>query len=336
LKGLVSSEYTLEQITLSGTYQELGQQQGHVLKQHHFSLPPPDPQRLRFEILIKRDAPELLVEIRGIAESTGVEYDAILTLIVTAPFESYEISRCTVLAILPERTLDHRVIVGRNYDFFHDVSDQGATTYWTYPKDRYASLGNCDIFVGREDGLNEAGLFVAQARFFFSGTQPGITFWLILRLLLDRCATVRAALKLLERLPHAQSFTYLLADKSGEAVVVEPTIEGLEVRYPEDGVLILTNHAMCERWKGRERFIPPDSYSRYRRILQLTQKRKVLNVETVKAILRDHEGLICSHGVHMTNRKFGTIWSLVGQPGVRQLALAQGHPCQNHYTTQSF
>jgi hypothetical protein len=234
--------------------------------------------------------------------------------------------------------VDGRPIVGRNYDFFHDVSEEGATTTRTYPAGRYASLGDCDIWVGREDGLNEAGLFVGIAAFFVPGVQPGLTFWLIARMVLDRCATVDEGVALIQSVPHAGSWTYLLADRSGRAAAVEPTVAGVAVRYPdpEGGLLIMTNHAVCPAWAGREAFVPPDSHPRYNRLRELLGGDKRVSVDDVKQAMRDHEGLVCSHGAHFPDRRFGTLWSVVGQPGDRQLDIAAGYPCQAEYQTVSF
>ena len=328
----------MHQVELRGSYVEMGRQQGRPLK--GMTLPPPDPKMLRFarqcEEVVGQYAPELLDEMRGLAEAAELDYKALITLTLTAPFEPQEVPSCTVLAVLPERTADGRPIVGRNYDYFHDISEEAATTYRTYPQARYASLGDCDIWVGREDGLNEAGLFVGMASIFLPGLQPGLTFWFIVRLLLDRCATVDEGLELIQNVPHAGSFTYLLADRSGQALVVEPTIEGIEVRYPEEELLVMTNHPVCPAWAGKADFVPPDSHPRYNRLRELLGGNGLVDVEAVKQALRDHEGLVCSHGEHFPERKFGTLWSVVGRPGERQLEIAAGYPCQAEYRTVSF
>lgn len=330
----------MHKVELRGTYAEMGRPQGLSLR--GLPLPPPDARMVRFarqcEEQLAEYAPELLEELRSVAEAAELAYEPFLTLSTTAPFDPADVpaADCTVVAVLPERTVDGRPIVGRNYDFFHDISAESATTYRTYPAGRYASLGNCDIWVGREDGLNEAGLFVGQAAVFMRGLQPGLTFWFIVRLLLDRCANVGEALELIQRVPHAASWTYLLADASGQAVAVEPTIEGVELRYPEDGLLVLTNHAVCARWAGREAFVPPDSHPRYSRLRKLLGGQDQVDVEAVRRALRDHQGKVCSHGEHFPQRKFGTLWSVVGRPGERQLEIAAGRPCMAPYRTMTF
>jgi len=328
----------MHQIELRGSYEQMGRQQGRPLK--GITLPPPEPKMLRFakqcEEVVGQYAPELLDEMRGLAEAAELDYDALMTLTLTAPFDPAEVPGCSVLAVTPERSADGRPIVGRNYDYFHDVSEEGATTYRTYPEGYYASLGNCDIWVGREDGLNEASLFVGMASSFLPGVQPGPTFWLIVRMVMDRCATVDEGLELIHSVPHTGSWTYLLADRSGKAAVVEPTVKGIELRYPEDGLLVMTNHAACPSWAGKENFVPPDSHPRYNRLRQLLGGDKLINAEDVKQALRDHEGLVCSHGAHFPDRKFGTLWSVMGQPSERQLDIAAGYPCQAEYRTMSF
>jgi predicted choloylglycine hydrolase len=329
----------MHKVRVDGSYRQMGLQQGLGLKETGFVLPKQAAKMVRFakkcEELVKQFAPEYLEEIGGVAEGAGLDCEALKAFTLTCPFEPQDVPSCTVVSLSPERTNDKLPIVGRNYDFFFEASKAGATTYSCYPERGFASLGNCDIWVGREDGLNEAGLFVGQARFFTRGLKPGFVFWLIIRLLLDRCATVDEGLDLLRKIPHAQGFTYMLADSSGKAVAVEQTLSGIEVRYPENGLLIMTNHAVCPRWAGKEVFVPSDSHPRYNRLKELLGSG-VVDVEAVKRALQDHEGLVCSHGTHFPNRGFGTIWSLVGKPGERELEIAAGQPCQARYRKTSF
>ncbi len=343
----------MDHVDLHGSYTEMGRQQGLLLREVGFGLPPPDPKMLHFarqcEELVARHAPELLEEMHAVAEAAGVDYDAFMTLTLTVPFDQDDVPdlcrmslpACTVLAVMPERTVDGRMIVGRNFDFFHDVSEESATIYRTYPVEAHgraplhASAGVCDIWVGREDGLNDAGLFAGVASIFMPGLQPGLTFWLITRLVLDRCATVDEGVELIRSLPHAASWTYLLADRN-QAAVIEPGLDAVEVRYPEDGMLIMTNHPLCPRWVGKAAFIPPDSHPRYDRLRALLGSKTPVDLEMVKTALRDHEGLVCSHGAHFPNRKFGTLWSVVGKPGDRSIDVAAGYPCQNRYESVAF
>ena len=153
---------------------------------------------------------------------------------------------------------------------------------------------------------------------------------------LERCATVEEGVDLIRSLPHAGSWTYLLADSSGRAAVLEPGPKGVEVRYPEDGLLVLTNHAVCPQHAGQEVYVPTDSRRRYRRIKELLGGEPNVDLEAVREALRDHTGLVCAHGNPASGRKFGTLWSLAGRPGDLQLEISGGNPCMAGYKTISF
>lgn len=237
---------------------------------------------------------------------------------------------------MPERSADNRVLIGRNYDYIYDISQPAATTYLTYPTGRYASLGNADIWIGRADGLNEVGLFVAVTALFLPGLKPGLAFWFIVRMLLDRCATVDEGLELLHKVPHAQSRNYMLVDRYGKAVAVEATTDGIEVRFPEDGLLVVTNHAACPSLAGKETFLPPDSPIRYQNLRALAEEHDMIDTQIIKRALGNRETHVCAHG-DIAGQPYGTIWSLVGHVDERQLDIADGSPTEPmQYHTISF
>jgi predicted choloylglycine hydrolase len=330
---------------LSGTYYEMGFEQGRSLKTGGFTLQPPDKKMLHFakrcEEIIGQYMPELLDEIRGVADGAEIDYDTIMTLTTTAPFDPDEVPGCSIVAVMSERTVDGRTIIGRNFDMFEDVSKEGATTYRTYPEGHYASVGNCDIWVGRWDGLNETGLFTGTTALFLPSPKPalpGLVGWFTGRYILDRFATINEAVEFIQSLPSTGSGGRLIADSSGRAVVIESSAEGREIRYPEDGLLILTNHAVCPAFAGKDRDSEgyADSQARYSQLYELLDGAKVVDVEVMKKAMSDHKGGVCSHKVDSSGRKDSTIWSVVAQPGERKVDIAEGHPCRTKYRTVHF
>jgi len=332
-------------IKLSGTYYGMGLEQGRSLREVGFSLPPPEKKTLHFaqrcEEIIGQYMPELLDEIRGVAEGAETDYDAIMTLTTTAPCDPDEMPSCSVVAVVPERTVDGRMTIGRNFDMFEDVSKEGATTYRTYPEGRYASVGNCDIWVGRWDGLNEAGLFTATTALFLPNPRPSVpgpVGWFTGRYILDRFATVDEAVEFIRSLPSTGSGGRLIADSSGKAVVIESSMAGREIRYPEDGLLILTNHAVCPAFAGKDRDSDcyADSRARYSQLYELLYRKNMIGVEKVKKAMSDHEAGVCRHEVDSSGRRNSTIWSVVARPGEREVDIAEGRPCQVKYRTVRF
>lgn len=321
-------------IKLSGSYEEMGAQHGTALRDSGFTPPPVFPEQVGFvrqcEEIMAHFAPELLVEMKAFAEAARINYDDFAALTITAPFKQTAVPACTVFALTGDRTENGRLLFGRNYDFFHQFE---GFSFHTYPNDHYASFGNCDIWIGREDGINEAGLFVAITATMLPGIQPGLTFWFLVRMILDRCGTVEEALALIEEVPHPQSRNFFIADKSGNVVVAEATIDGVAVRQPENGLLVVTNHVVSPRWQDKPAWVPPDSHPRFDRLQALFGDGKPVNKAQVVAALRDHEGLVCSH---WPDGDGGTLWSLVGSPGVREIEMAGGSPCKNEYEKVTF
>lgn len=317
----------MNQMKLTGTYAEMGQLQGQIIRGMGLCFPPPDPRLAELaracQTLLGQHAPELLEELSSLVNAAGDGDQALTTLMLTAPF-AQTLPACSIVAVTPERSVDGKMWVGRNYDYTYEPAKRAATTYLTYPHGGFASLGNSDMWVGRADGLNEAGLFIGLTATFQPGVQPGLAFWFIIRLVLDRCKNVEEALQILGNVPHAQSRNYLLADRGGKAVVVEASIGGIAVREPEDGILVTTNHNECPGLKGREMFVPPDSPVRYNRLRELAGGAAV-SAEDIKDALGDREALVCAHG-EVFGQAYGTIWSLVGQLEERRLQIAAGVP----------
>lgn len=150
---------------LSGTYAQIGQEHDQALGEGGGStLPPPKPEVLPFvrqcEEILDEFAPELLEEMHALAEAGGVDYGALATISITAPLKQTGFPGYTVFAVAPERTVDDRLIFGRNYDFIYDMPP--CVTYRTYPEGRFASLDSCDIWIGREDGLTVVGRWTSR------------------------------------------------------------------------------------------------------------------------------------------------------------------------------
>jgi predicted choloylglycine hydrolase len=110
-------------------------------------------------------------------------------------------------------------LYGRNYDYSPRRYDP--TLVAIQPKGVHASLGFADRFTGRVDGMNEHGLCVGLHFVNYRPVRPGLVCILIVRVVLDQCATTQEAVRLLTRIPHGQPFNYSVLDTTGAAAVVE-------------------------------------------------------------------------------------------------------------------
>jgi predicted choloylglycine hydrolase len=311
----------MHEVTLRGTPAQMGTEDGKRNK--GVELPPADPRMMELaddcERVALQHTPELVEEMRAFAEAARIPYDALKTLILTVPLQQ-NMPSCSVVAVMPERSADGKLMVGRNYDFVYDISWDAATIYRTYPASGHAHVGSCDIWIGREDGINDAGLFVAMSATFIPGVQPGLPFWFIVRHILENCARVEEAVEWIQSLPHSQSRNYMLAD-GGRAVVAEASIDGVCIREPENGVLAMTNHPAHPSLKTQVNFIPGDSQTRYDRLRLKSENR--ITRDDIKTALNDRKNGVCAHA-EFDGQRFGTIWSVVACPEDRQLAIAPG------------
>jgi len=314
---------------LKGSYYEMGHKYGSILHRHGFRLPLVQEKRLSLGLEcrneVKRFFPEILEEIRGFADACRLDYDQLASFILTIGSDE---NQCSIFAV----TDGVNVFMGRNYDMYYRFKDY-LESYLTMPEKGYWSLGHTDIFVGREDGINEKGLAVAMSGIVTYIT-PGIGFPIVIRYLLDKCATVKEGVKFLTEIPHFSTISYLLADVSGEMVVVEASPQRTVVRTPgEEGFIVSTNHFVHSEMLDFRIYEPPDSRIRYNTIASVLKNRAgELNEDLLKSILSDHTGMVCSH---IESIKLGTLWSLIANLNKLRIVRAEGPPCRTAYRQDS-
>jgi predicted choloylglycine hydrolase len=130
----------------------------------------------------------------------------------------------------------------RNYDFDPELLE-GVLALTAYTGRRV--LGMSDCLWGLLDGVNDAGLAMSLA---FGGrrvTAPGFAMPLIVRYLLELCATTREAVAVLARLPVQASYNLTILDREGDAVTAHVAPD----RPLEMGrALVATNHQRTVEW----------------------------------------------------------------------------------------
>lgn len=100
-------------------------------------------------------------------------------------------------------------------------------------------------FINGEEGFNEHGLAVAMTfvKTSLNKIQAGFNSCFVVRYLLEKADTTETAISLLKELPIASNCNILVADKSGEMVVIEctPTTKRIrEAIYTNKGKIICT------------------------------------------------------------------------------------------------
>jgi len=312
---------------LAGTYYDMGFKYGRILKRVGYKPPKLAEEMEKFgkecENEVKRVFPEILEEFQGFADGCGISCEELKAFIFAIGAEKH--NSCSIFAVSSPEPL-----IGRNYDFYYRVK-RYAETCLTMPKDGYWSVGSATVFIGKEDGVNEAGLAVAMSSVHPLEFKPGINWFIAIRAVLDKFSNVAEALKFLSNIKYSTGNNYLLVDKVGDMAVVEASPEKVRVRTPEQGFLVATNQFMHAEMRHMEnqKNRPPDSVKRYMTIYEALEKRKgEIDVKTAQKILSDHTGYVCSH---IDTIQLGTLWSLIAALRKLTILVAEGHPCRAKY-----
>jgi len=319
---------------IKGSYYDMGRNYGAILYRHGFRVTAQPEEKLDFakksEPEVRRVFPEILDEIRGFAEGCHASYNDMTAFMLTiGAFKPQPM--CSSFAAFngPD------VIFGRNYDFFYSFKKY-TESYLAAPKDAFISLGHSDVFIGREDGINENGLAIAMTGLSDKTVKPGVSFVLAVRSVLDKCANVKEASKNVLDMHSSACASFLLADDSGDMAVTEVSPDRVMIRKPEHGedFIVCTNHFVLPEMQQyedleRRKIENWDTIPRYEAISEGIRKAgRKMSVVAAQRIMSNHTGYVCSH---QNKIKLGTLWSIAA--GLKNLNVfrAEGNPCRTKY-----
>jgi predicted choloylglycine hydrolase len=327
----------MNEYELSGSYYEMGRQYGAILKREGFSPPPASPEALRKarenEAVVREQAPELLDELRGIADAGGFDRELIKVLPLTLDADT----GCSVVAVAGEHTADGRPLFGRNYDFLASFQGYGVL-YRTRPEGRLSHVGCSDHWVGRWDGVNEAGLAIGQSGPPPNGSQPGFLGTLVARVVLDTCRTVAQAATFLENVPHTANNAFLIADATGDIAGVDTSTEEVLTTRLTGGLGTLANHFTSEAMAVHEPDEPvPTGGSRARKLRDWFEGRSGFGIRDIQRVLADPEAGVCQlDGEGEEDDPVITHWSWTAVLGEPEIHLAKGTPNETPYAPVAF
>ena len=312
---------------LCGTYFEVGRLLGERMR--GFARPQYDAADLRLAEecarLVERFYPEALEKLRGIIAGGDLDAEHFRCHYLT---KGAPVAACVGVAVGPRRSAAAEPIVGRNYHW--PLADR----VWCELRliglgGELPHVGYTHHWGGLPDMLNSAGLYAA----IFSVPQlpvrgAGLQWHIIIDYLASRCRSVDEAREFLVRVPHLRSFSYLLADASGGALVAEATPSGVVTRALEEGVLVATNHHVRGEapGTGRER-----SRALYQALRLRLQERERWDWEGLRGLVGDHEIGVCVGDHSGRSSAWGTLYGALIRPAAREFAVAPGFPCQEPF-----
>lgn len=245
------------------------------------------------------------------------------------------------MTVLPSITENEHVLVGRSYEFSDQVDDLRLCT--SRIKGKADHIGFSTFLFGRSEGMNEYGLSatMSSARLPVGageGMQPsrqrGFQFWAVLRAVLDYCKNVEEVLALMDEMPLCCSLNLIVADRRGNAALVEISGKDKAVKLIDDSseeqFLCSTNHLTIPELVPHIPYAMKNSPVR-REIIEssLLQASPEIGTETLSSILTQKypAGVCCPY----YDEFFGTLRSLIFDLTTGEARVCFGPPALNEW-----
>jgi predicted choloylglycine hydrolase len=267
--------------------------------------------------------PEVLEEIKGLAEGTKTEYQdfaAFIFGIYCFEFQNW----CTCLAFKDDKS----IVFGRNSDFAVSIEDQYESAFYDL-EGGYSFIGNSTAMVQMEDGVNEHGLAAGLTFNNLEVIAPGLNAGILVRYILEKCKTVKESLDLLAAMPIASAHTLTMVDKTGDMVVVECSCEKTVIIRPKsnENFVVTANHFVSEEMQpyqhNEELYADFRSKDRYQTAYNALKARNDYSIELAQDILSGKYGFMCQYD---RSKGLDTVWSSVYDLKDNKIYRAEGNP----------
>jgi isopenicillin-N N-acyltransferase-like protein len=302
---------------------------------------------LRFVDPIHDAHPSHVEEMQGIAEGAGLELADVVAINVRTELMFSAVARqaaveCTAFAALPEATLDRHLLVAQNWDWKpHAVDSVIVLEVERDDGPDFVTVVEAGLLA--KTGMNAAGIGLVTNALVSDRDHgdPALPYHVLLRAILD-AETLPEALDAVTRHPRSSAANYLIAHRDGMAVDIEAApgdFSQVWLDFPVDGLVIHTNHYVCETAgvKDVTRWFAPDSPFRFHRARQLLEaERGRISFDVVRRTLGDpmsHPLGICKHGNPKQDEleRSVTVASVVYDLTTSHVQIADGLPCETAF-----
>jgi len=292
---------------------------------------------------IEEQNAEYAEEMRGVAEGSGLPLWQIAALNVRYEIMYHQFSKnaapgCTTIAVLPNCSAEGHLYLAENWDWVPEI--QGLVLHSREGDLEVLSFTEAGI-VGGKIGLNSYGLGLA-----INGLNTTDDDWARLKKPFHvRCYEVlraqdlEGAIKIIAQDERPCSANFLLGHADEGAVNVEAAPRGVLALWPEDGLLVHTNHFLDPEALGVTE--PPNereehSIRRLKRAQGLLREKRPLALDDLRECLRDHEGHpygICRHvdEEEPSYERYQTVVSVLMDLHAQTIWISDGPPCESAY-----
>ena len=193
-------------------------------------------------------------------------------------------------------------------------------------------------------GFNSAGICLYLNALSTNQAPAGLPLHMAMRGILD-CETLAEAIKEATRMPLGCCANFMIGHRNGECIDLEIENEDFDVLYPENGIMVHTNHFLSQRLplaprKDTTKYKLPDSFVRLGRadklIRRAAKEQGNLTEKNIMAVLSDHVEYPCSICRHDDPKvdpglSLGTVFSMVANLTTGEIYFCKGNPCDCEY-----
>ncbi|KKQ34418.1 MAG: Peptidase C45 acyl-coenzyme A:6-aminopenicillanic acid acyl-transferase [candidate division WS6 bacterium GW2011_GWA2_37_6] len=338
--------------TFKGNFFEIGQQQGKIYKTNgmNFDKIKIDPVLYKNQLQVyQKHYPELLEELSGIAQGGHYDGKKLIYHFITSEILYFRNElrldkACTIFGYKSKNDL----FVGRNYDWIPET-DKIFEVYKVINPDMNSFIAVTDMgidspatakpqyfFYNADDAINNKGLFIGLTFAYADQWSYGISCIHMTRIIAETCETVEDALKVFKNIPLCCPKNFFIADKKGNMVIVEHTSKKFRVVYPNENILIQTNHYVDNELSKEDTVLKRvpfhNTFIRYYETLQkIIFERDKFNINSIVKILGRPGSYTCQNfpgiktiwtlALDMSNEKYNIYWNVSGKRKTRKLEI---------------
>ena len=282
--------------------------------------------------------PKFVEELHGLAEGANISFDeiAVVNAMEAVTTDALHLTKCTSLAVSPERSQTRHVLLAHNEDWLPE-DEPDLVMLHVSPVEDPPFLAMTYGALLPNIGFNADGIAQCCDSVYPSDPRIGAPRVIVSRSVLAERTPAEAIRRALSP-QRAAGYNHLIAHESGELYNVEVSARKFAVLSSEDGAIAHTNHYLHPTMQAIEN--EPDElvatrvrYFRAQRLLRLSQLH---SVESLQVIQKDHINYpdsICNHAQDDMDplHREKTITGLIMDLTERRMFVTWGNPCQSDY-----
>jgi isopenicillin-N N-acyltransferase like protein len=296
----------------------------------------------------ERWSPEMVEEIRGIADGAAVTFEEVFALnsLLELSMNVGDFANslgCTSFCAQAPTTKDGELFIGQNQDLWAPWCRDYFSVLKINPSEGPSMVITTLAGMVGMVGMNSEGISIVGNGLSIRGNQVGVPIMLFMRRALQQ-RTIGDVVGLLTKSKRASPMNLLVGDTNGEFYDFELSARDYECFYIGEGSYAHSNSCFSPKLKANETvqdgIFYPDTVvrvNRMRKLLRTNEGR--VGLEQIKAFLSDHVNYprsICRHpDPSIPEEDWQDQWettaSVIMAPRSSKLWISAGNPCEEEY-----